>query len=118
MQIIQRLVDDVTVLDLKGPIHCGDGDRALETIINDLTNRGCVRLVINLSDVTHIDTMCLGVLIAAQLRFQRRRGGVNLLQTPPRIQHMLSIARIDQFLPTFTTENAAVQALAVLAMAD
>ena len=118
MQITQRLVDDVTVLDLKGTVHCGDGDRELEAIINDLTSRGCVRLVINLSEVTHIDTMCLGVLIAAQLRFQRRRGGVNLLQTPLRIQHMLSIARIDQFLPTFMTENAAVQALAVLAVAN
>ena len=44
MQIIQRQLDDVAVLDLKGAVHCGDGDRELEASINDLTNRGCVRL--------------------------------------------------------------------------
>ena len=112
MQIIQRQLDNVAVLDLKGTVHCGDGDRELEAIVKDLTNRGCVRLVINLREVTHIDTMCLGVFIAAQVRFKRRHGGVNLLHTPPRIQHMLSIARVDQFLPTYATEEAAIRALA------
>ena len=112
MQIIQRQLDNVTVLDLKGTVHCGDGDRELEAIVKDLTNRGCVQLVINLREVTHIDTMCLGVFIAAQVRFKRRHGGVNLLHTPPRIQHMLSIARVDQFLPTYATEEAAIRALA------
>ena len=112
MQIIHRQLDDVAVLELKGTIHCGDGDRELEAIIKELTKRECVRLVINLREVTHIDTMCLGVFIAAQVRFKRRRGGVNLLHTPPRIQHMLTIARIDQFLPTYATEEAAIRALA------
>ncbi len=101
MQITKRLVYDVTVLDLKETVHCGDCYRELEAIINYLTSLGCVRLLIYLSEVTHIDTMCLFFLIAAQLRFQRRRGVLNLLQTPPLIQHMLSIAIIYQFLPTF-----------------
>ena len=109
MQIIQRQLGDVVVLDLKGTVHCGDGDRELEAMIHDLTNRGCIRLVINLRDVTHIDTMCLGVFVAAHVRFQRRGGAVNLLQTPPRIQHMLRITRIDQFLPTYATEAEAIR---------
>jgi len=112
MQIIHRQLDDVAVLELKGTIHCDDGDRELEAVIKELTKRECVRLVINLREVTHIDTMCLGVFIAAQVRFTRRRGGVNLLHTPPRIQHMLTIARLDQFLPTYVTEEAAIRALA------
>lgn len=111
MQIIHRQLDDVAVLELKGTIHCDDGDRELETIIKELTKRECVRLVINLREVTHIDTMCLGVFIAAQVRFNRRRGGLNLLHTPPRIQHMLTVARLDQFLPTYATEEAAIRAL-------
>jgi len=118
MRIIQREREGVAVLDLKGTVHCGDDDRELEAIINDLTNRGCTRLVINLREVTHIDTMCLGVFIAAQVRFHGRRGGVNLLQTPPRIHHMLMIARIDQFLPTYSTEEEAIRAFATAAVPD
>lgn len=110
MQIIQRLREDVAVLELKGPLHCGNGDRDLEEVIRDLTSQGFVRVVMNLNEVSHIDAMCLGVFIAAQVKFQRRHGGVNLLKTPPRIRHVLSIARLDQFLPTFETEEEAVRA--------
>jgi anti-anti-sigma factor len=118
MQITQRRLGDVVVLELKGTLHCDDGDRELEAIVNDLTSRGCIRLVINLKDVTHIDTMCLGVFIAALVRCQRGGGAVKLLQTPPRIQHMLTITRIDQFLPTYTTEAEAIRALAAGGVSD
>ena len=109
MQIIQRLRGDVVVLELKGPLHCGNGDRDLEHVIKTLTGQGFVKMIMNLKDVPHIDTMCLGVFIAAQVRFQRRGGGVNLLQTPPRIRHILKIAKLDQFLPTFETEDGALR---------
>jgi anti-anti-sigma regulatory factor len=55
--------------------------------------------------------MCLGIFIAAQVRFQRRGGGVSLLETPPRVRHLLSIARLDQFLPSYEAEEEAVRAL-------
>jgi len=111
MQAIQRQVEDVTVLEVKGAIHCGDGDREFEASITDLINRGCTRLVINLRDVTHIDSMCLGVFITAYVKFHRRGGAVHLLQTPPRIRQLLSIARLEQFLPTFATEEEAIRSL-------
>lgn len=113
MQIVQRLQEDVTVLELKGPLDYGTGDRDLQKVIDDLARRGCVRVVMNLSGVSHLDTACLGVLIAAHVRFRRRRGGVNLIQTPPRIRHLLSIARLDHVLLTFGTEEEAVRAFAV-----
>ena len=110
MQIIQRLRGDVVVLELRGPLHCGNGDRDLEQVIRACTAQGFVKMIMNLKDVSHIDTMCLGVFIAAQVRFQRRGGGVNLLQTPARIRHILAIAKLDRFLPTFDTEDDAMRA--------
>jgi anti-anti-sigma factor len=111
MQINQRQRGDVAVLELSGTLHCGSGERVLEQTIQEITRQGCVRIVMNLRDVTHIDTMCLGIFIAAQVRCQRQRGGVALLETPPRIRHLLSIARLNQFLPAFETEEEAVQAV-------
>ena len=110
MQIIQRLRGDVVVLELKGPLHCGNGDRDLEQVVRTVTARGFVKLIMNLRDVSHIDTMCLGVFIATQVRVQRRGGCVKLLLTPPRIRHILAIAKLDQLLPTFETEDEAVRA--------
>ena len=113
MQIVKRFIDDVAVVELKGMLDYGAGDREFQEVIDDLTERGCVRLVVNLSEVSHMDTACLGRLIAAHVRFQRRRGGVHLLQTPPRIRALLSIARLEQVLVTFGTEEEAVRAFTV-----
>jgi anti-anti-sigma factor len=108
MYAIQRQREGVAVVELKGTVHCEDGDRALEGIVNDLTSRGYIRLVINLKEVTHIDSMCLGVFVAAHVRFRKRGGAVGLLQTPPRIRQLLSVTRLDQFLPTYATEEEAI----------
>jgi anti-anti-sigma factor len=112
MTIVQRQLDDVAVLELTGNLDCGTEERDLVEVIDDLAKRGCVRVVLNLKEVSHIDTTCLGLLIAAHMGFRRRRGGVNLLQTPPRIRHVLSIARLDQVLLTFETEEDALRAFA------
>jgi anti-sigma B factor antagonist len=110
MKVVERLVGDVAVLELTGKLDCGSSERDFQEIVDDLTRRGQVKVVFNLSGVQHLDTTCLGHLIAAHIRFQRSRGGVHLLQTPARIRHLLSIVRLDHVLVTFDTEGQAVAA--------
>ena len=38
--------------------------------------------MIDLNEVSHLDTTCLGLLIAANLRLRRHGGGLNLLEDP------------------------------------
>jgi anti-anti-sigma factor len=111
MDIVRRQLEDAVVLELKGRLDCGVPDRELKSIMDDLAKRGCIRLVINLNGITHIDTTCLGLIIGAHVTFQRRGGGVRLVQTPRRLKHVLSIARLDRVLLTFETEEEAVRAL-------
>ena len=108
MQAFQRQRGDVAVLELTGTVHCGEGDRDLENIVNDLTSLGVTKLVIDLREVTHIDSMCLGVFVAAHVRFSKRGGAVSLLRTPARIRQLLSVTRLDQFLPSYATEDEAI----------
>jgi anti-anti-sigma factor len=117
MQIVQRLVEDVAVLELKGTLDYGTDNRELDKVIADLADRGFARVVINLNEVSHIDTACLGLIIAAYVRFRRRGGGVNLLQTPARIRYLLAITRLDEVLVTFATEEAAIRAFTSSAFA-
>jgi anti-anti-sigma factor len=111
MHATERWLEDAAVLELKGTVRGVEGDRELDEIFENLANRGCVRLVINLREVTHIDTMCLGAFITGHVKFHRRGGAVHLLQTPPRIRQLLAITRLDQFLPTFATEEEAIRNL-------
>lgn len=113
MKVVERLVGDVAVLELKGRLDCGAGEHYFQDIIDGLAKRGQVKVVIDLKEVAHLDTTCLGHLIAAHIRFQRSRGGVHLLQTPARIRHLLSVVRLDHVLVTFDTEEQAVAAFKV-----
>ena len=109
MHTCQRQLEDVAVLEIRDTINCGDGGDELERILNDLANRGCVRLVISLKDVSYIDSTCLGVFVAAQVRCRKRGGSIGLLQTPPRIRRLLSMTRLDDFLPSYATEAEAIR---------
>jgi anti-sigma B factor antagonist len=113
MKVVERLVGDVAVLELAGKLDCGAGESYFQDIVEGLTKKGLVKVVIDLNDVAHLDTTCLGHLIAAHIRFQRNRGGVHLLRTPARIRQLLSIVRLDHILVTFDTEEHAVAAFAV-----
>jgi anti-sigma B factor antagonist len=118
MKVVERLVEDVAVLELTGKLDCGAGERHVQDVVDDLGKRGYVKIVIDLHNVSHVDTTCLGLLIAAHIRFQRGRGGVRLLRTPPRIRHLLSIIRLDHVLVTFETEDEAIRAFANLRVRD
>jgi anti-sigma B factor antagonist len=118
MKVVERLVEDVAVLELTGKLDCGAGEQHVQSVIEDLAKRGHVRIVIDLNNVTHVDTTCLGLLIAAHIRSQRKCGGVHLIRTPPRIRQLLSIIKLDHVLVTFETEEEAVSAFAKMKVRD
>lgn len=60
MQIDERIVGDVTVLDLKGKMTLGEGDELLKDKINSLVSQGHKKLVLNLEGVPYIDSAGLG----------------------------------------------------------
>jgi anti-anti-sigma factor len=113
MKAVEHLVGDVAVIELTGKLDCGADERYFQDVMGDLSRRGQLKVVIDLKKVEHIDTTCLGYLIAAHIRFQRGHGGVHLLQTPAHIRHLLKIVRLDHILVTFDSEEQAVAAFEV-----
>jgi anti-anti-sigma factor len=107
--IIRRHREGAAVLTLRGNLHCGTPECDLKNALADLAQRGSFRCVLNLKDVAHLDTTCLGVLIGAEMEFQRHDGGVRLVQTPERIKYVLSISKLDRALLTFSSEEEAVR---------
>ena len=51
MQIEERVVGDVTILDLKGKITLGEGDEALKDKINSLTLQNRKQILLNLLSI-------------------------------------------------------------------
>ena len=72
MQIEERHVGDVVVLDLKGKITLGEGDELLKDKVNSLVNQGHKKIVLNLAGVPYIDSAGLGEIVRTYTTVSRR----------------------------------------------
>jgi len=109
MQIEERAVGDVVVLDLKGKITLGEGDELLKDKVNSLVNQGHKKIVLNLADVPYIDSAGLGEVVRTYTTVSRQGGSLKLLNLTKRITDLLSITKLLSVFETFDSENEAVR---------
>ena len=94
MQIAERAVGDVMVLDLKGKITLGEGDELLKDKVNSLVNQGHKKIILNLADVPYIDSAGLGEVVRTYTTVSRQGGSLKLLNLTKRITDLLSITKL------------------------
>jgi anti-sigma B factor antagonist len=109
MQIDERVVGDVTILDLKGKMTLGEGDEMLKDRINTLVGQGKKKLVLNLDGVPYIDSAGLGEIVRTYTTVSRQGGKLKLLNLTKRIQDLLSITKLLTVFEVFDTEQEAVR---------
>jgi anti-sigma B factor antagonist len=117
MQIEERAVGDVMVLDLKGKITLGAGDELLKDKVNSLVNQGHTKIVLNLAEVPYIDSAGLGEVVRTYTTVSRQGGSLKLLHLTKRITDLLSITKLLTVFETFESENDAVQSFSASAKA-
>lgn len=112
LQIVERVVADVTVLHLTGEITLDDGDLAYGRKIDELLKKDQTRILVDLSEVTRIDSAGIGMM-AAKVKFARDKGGdVRLLRLTSRTQHLVSMLKLTMVFETYDDEALALQAFA------
>ena len=109
MQIEERTVGDVLILDVKGRITLGEGDELLKDKVNSLVNQGHRKIVLNLADVPYIDSAGLGEIVRTYTTVSRQGGKLKLLNLTKRIQDLLAITKLLTVFETYESENDAVQ---------
>jgi anti-sigma B factor antagonist len=115
MQIEERLVGDVVMLDLKGKITLGEGDELLKDKVNSLVNQGHKKIVLNLAEVPYIDSAGLGEVVRTYTTVSRQGGSLKLLNLTKRITDLLSITKLLTVFETFDSENEAVRSFSASA---
>jgi anti-anti-sigma factor len=108
MTLIERRVDDVTLLDLTGRLVYDEGDSVLRERVNDLVAQGRLKIVVNLQDVTYIDSCGVGVLIAKFVSVRKKGGDVKLLHLSSRSHRVIDICGLLNVFETFESEAEAV----------
>jgi len=108
MQIEERIIGDVVVLDLKGKITLGDGDQLLKDKVNSLVNQGHRKMVLNLAGVPYIDSAGLGEVVRTYTTVSRQGGSLKLLNLTKRITDLLAITKLLTVFETFDSEKDAI----------
>ena len=116
MQIEERAVGDVVVLDLKGKITLGEGDELLKDKVNSLVNQGHKKIILNLADVPYIDSAGLGEVVRTYTTVSRQGGSLKLLNLTKRITDLLAITKLLTVFETFDVEADAVRSFSASAV--
>jgi anti-sigma B factor antagonist len=91
---VEKEVGGVTVLGLSGRVTLGDESSHLRNTIKELLRQGKKRLVLDLSQVTYIDSAGLGTLVAAYTSARNEGGDIRLASITSRFDELLNITKL------------------------
>ena len=103
-----RDVAGVTVIDLSGRITLGEASGKLRDTVRNLLDSGVKKMLLNLGDVSYIDSSGLGELVSAYTTARGQGCTVKLLNVQAKVQDLLQITKLYTVFATFEDEAAAV----------
>ena len=109
MEIIERTVAAVTILDLSGKLTIGEGAQLLKDKSESLVFQGRKDVIVNLGAVSYIDSGGLGQLVACYTTLAKAGGRLKLLNVGKRNHDLLSITKLVSVFDTFDTEREAIE---------
>jgi anti-anti-sigma factor len=111
-EIQLREIDEITILDVKGPLAIGNGDELLLETFRLLQESSRLLLVINFADVPYIQDSPLGELLSCCAQIKQSGGQVKIVNVRPRIAEFIEITKTSGILFQFCeSEEAAVSTL-------
>jgi anti-sigma B factor antagonist len=107
MNIIERTLNDVTVLDLDGNLAL-EGNAQFRTRVTATIDAGSRKLILNLAGVPYMDSSGLGEIISCYTALRGVSGHLKLLNLSKRLHNLLVITKLVTVFETFDSEPAAV----------
>jgi anti-sigma B factor antagonist len=109
LQIGERHVGDVTVLDLWGQIMIGDTSETLRSTIKQLTEAGHTKVLLHLGGVHQVDSSGLGSLVAMHLSMRKSGGDLKLLQLSEKLENLMVMTKLLTVFDTYKDEAVALE---------
>ena len=106
-KLTTRNLGEATVIDLSGRLELGEGSVILRETLQNLA--GGAKVLINLTDLSFIDTSGLGELVSAHTRAQNGSGELKLTGIPSRVEKLFQMTKLDRILDVYDTEADAIQ---------
>jgi anti-sigma B factor antagonist len=109
---------EVTIVETSGKLTLGEGTSTLRTKIRELVEGGSRRIVLNMADVTYMDSSGLGELIASHTTVTTAGGEIKLLNLAKRVHDLLKITKLYTVFETYEDEATAVDSFSVAKPAE
>jgi anti-sigma B factor antagonist len=112
VKMSSRLVGDVTVVDATGRITLGEGASVFRDMIRDLAAKGNKKILVNLADVSYIDSSGIGEMVSSFTTVTNHGGQLKLLSLTKRVKDLLQITKLYTVFEVFEDESSAVRSFA------
>lgn len=106
--IVEKVVDGIMLLDLRGRITLGPETEALRTKLKELLNAGYKHILLNLGEVTYLDSVGLSSLVSGFTSARNMGGDLKLLHLPRGVAQLLQITRLSTVFEIYEDLSAAV----------
>ena len=110
MKASTRQVDGVTIVDLSGRITLGEGSVVLRDTVKELLGKGQKKILLNLGDVSYIDSSGIGELVSAFTSVRNQGGDLKLLNLTKKVHDLLQITKLYTVFDVKDDEAVAIAA--------
>jgi anti-sigma B factor antagonist len=108
VKISPRQIGDVTVIDAAGRITLGEGSTVFRETIKDLVAKGQKKILLNLADISYIDSSGIGEMVSGFTSVSNAGGRLKLLNLTKRVQDLLQITKLYTVFEVFDDEAVAL----------
>src|SRR5579872_6309635 len=112
-----RQSGNVSIVDLAGKITLGDGSGLVRNTIKDLMTAGHRNILLNLAQVSYLDSAGLGEIVGSYATVANLGGAVKLLNPQGKVKDLLQVTKLYAVFVTFTDESEALRSFAAAAPA-
>jgi anti-sigma B factor antagonist len=109
LQIVERQVEpDITVVELSGKLALGRESQRIESLVEELVQKGSRRIVVDMSGVEYIDSAGVGMVALAAGRMREASGKLAVVAPEGRVRHLLTLTQINTIVNVCSTADEAV----------
>jgi anti-sigma B factor antagonist len=112
MKVSTRQVDGIMILDLSGRITLGEGSVTLRDAVRDVLAKGTKHILLNLAEITYIDSSGIGELVSAFTTVKNAGGELKLLNLTKKVHDLLQITKLYTVFDVKDDEASAVASFA------
>ncbi|MGA2897436.1 MAG: STAS domain-containing protein [Acidobacteriaceae bacterium] len=110
MKVAIRQVDGITILDLSGRITLGEGSIILRDSVHDALDKGSKNILLNLAQISYIDSSGVGELVSAFTSVKNAGGELKLLNLTQKVHDLLQITKLYTVFDIWDNEASAITA--------